>query len=68
MFKSDDPVMWRHGAFGLWKIGSKTATDKMLAQIEINRTNADFVSWAEQMVLQDSNQWTKPVLQALNRK
>lgn len=68
MLQSNDHVSWLHGAWGLWKIGSKTSVSNLIDQIEVRRTNSEFASVVRQFVSNDSNQWTRSVLRELNGK
>ncbi|MGH7951002.1 MAG: hypothetical protein ACREFE_03655 [Limisphaerales bacterium] len=68
MLKTNDPALWLRGAWGLWKIKSKLSVDDLIDQVRVRRTNSDFVIEVKQFVSDDSNQWTTPVLQALNAK
>lgn len=65
-FESEEETMWRHGARGLWQIGSDSAINTLIGEVQQKRSEADFVSHVREMVSGDSNRWTSAVLDHLN--
>jgi hypothetical protein len=66
-FNSEDEIMWKHAAGGLWQIGSERSVNSLIAAVRQRQANQEFTSFVREMVSSDSNQFTSKVIEEISK-